>query len=184
MVLGPFSPSAILTRLWTRHQRHEEARSLRMRERMGSTKFFGSQVGGQTVINYAYTDLPSRLMTWDIYYFFYYAWALPWIILPLTPSDSGHLDELAVTPQNIFCVALHLILFILQLVFVLSLPAALFFPIWMAVACWGAFLVFNWAFCLLLNGPDIEYHSDETFAEARPEHAHEQWVFLNGVAVG
>ncbi|KAG7126722.1 hypothetical protein HYQ44_000442 [Verticillium longisporum] len=184
MVLGPFSPSAILTRLWTRHQRHEEAQSQRMRERMGSTKFFGSQVGGQTVINYAYTDLPSRLMTWDIYYFFYYSWALPWIVLPLTPSDSGDLDELAVTPQNIFCIALHLILFILQLVFVLSLPAALFFPIWMAVACWGAFLVFNWAFCLLLNGPDIEYHSDEKFAEARPEHAHEQWVFLNGVAVG
>ncbi|KAM0276389.1 hypothetical protein ACHAQH_006791 [Verticillium albo-atrum] len=151
---------------------------------MGSTKFFGSQVGGQTVINYAYTDLPSRLMTWDIYYFFYYSWALPWIILPLTPSDSGDLDELAVTPQNIFCIVLHFILCILQLLFVLSLPAALFFPIWMAVVCWGAFLVFNWAICLLLNGPGIEYHSDKKFAEARPEHAHEQWVFLNGVAVG
>lgn len=151
---------------------------------MGSTKFFGSQVGGASVINYSYTDLPSRLLMWDIYYFFQYAWALPWILMPVTPSDSGEMDELAVTWPNVFCVALHALLFVLQVAFVLALPLVAFFPIYMAAIGIGAFMTLNWALCLLLNGPSVEYHSDEKYAKFLPEHAHEQWIFINGVAVG
>ena len=48
------------------------------------TRFFGSQVGGKSVINYSYTDLPLKLLAWDTRYFFVFAWALPWIVWPAT----------------------------------------------------------------------------------------------------
>ncbi|KAH6686779.1 hypothetical protein F5X68DRAFT_207922 [Plectosphaerella plurivora] len=179
-----FSLSAAIDGLWAPLRRHEARRAARLQERMGSTKFFGSQVGGPSVISYSYTDLPSRLLMWDIYYFFQFAWALPWIIMPVTPSDSGELDELAFTWPNMFCVAMHALLFVLQAAFILAIPVIAFFPIYMAAVGIGAFLTLNWALCLLLNGPSIEYHSDEKYAKALPEHASEQWIFINGVAVG
>lgn len=151
---------------------------------MGSTKFFGSQVGGPSAISYSYTDQPWRLLTWDIYYFFQFAWALPWVVMPVTPSDSGHLDELALTGPNIFCITIHAVLVVLQVAFILALPLVAIFPVYMAGLGIAAFLSLNYALCLLLNGPSVEYHSDEKYAKARPEHAHEQWIFINGVAVG
>ncbi|ROT35737.1 hypothetical protein SODALDRAFT_283286 [Sodiomyces alkalinus F11] len=155
---------------------------------MGATRFFGSQVGGQAVINYAYTDLPSRLLMWDIYYFFYYAWALPWILMPIGTGDdwpnSGHLDELAWTWQNAFCIVVHAVLVVLQMLFLLWLPFVVVLPIWTAAIGFAVFFTVNWALCLLLNGPSIEYHSDPHYAPALPEHADEQWIFINGVAVG
>ncbi|KAL2752244.1 hypothetical protein ACRALDRAFT_1078260 [Sodiomyces alcalophilus JCM 7366] len=155
---------------------------------MGVTRFFGSQVGGQTVINYAYTDLPSRLLMWDIYYFFYYSWALPWILMPVATGDdwpnSDDLDELAWTWRNAFSIGVHAVLVVLQMLFLLCLPFVVVFPIWVAAMGLTMFFTLNWALCLLLNGPSIEYHSDPDYAPALPEHAHEQWIFLNGVAVG
>ena len=59
------------------------------------TKFVGSQIGGKSVINYSYTDMPWKLMAFDIYYFFVFIWALPHILLPMRPADSGDLAELS-----------------------------------------------------------------------------------------
>lgn len=155
---------------------------------MSATRFFGSQVGGPTVINYAYTDLPSRLLMWDVYYFFYYAWALPWILMPVGSGDdwpnSGDLDELAWTWHNAFCITVHAVLVVLQILFLLCLPFIVVLPTWVAAIGLAIFFTLNWALCLLLNGSSIEYHSDPEYAQALPEHAHEQWIFLNGVAVG
>jgi len=153
----------------------------------GNTKFFGSQIGGTSVINYSYTDMPWRLMAFDVYYFFKFIWALPYIIMPLTPADSGDLDELSFTRQNLFCILIHFILCILQLGFILSLPALFLLPIWTAVLLVAVFMFVNKSLCTLLNGPSssqVEYHSDPKYAPALPEHAHEQWIFINGVAVG
>lgn len=47
------------------------------------TDFYRSQIGGTSVINYTYTDMPSRLCLKDIYYFFVYAWALPRFLSPI-----------------------------------------------------------------------------------------------------
>ncbi|QPG98400.1 hypothetical protein C2857_007570 [Epichloe festucae Fl1] len=152
---------------------------------MGSaTEFYRSQIGGTSVINYSYTDLPFKLFLRDIYYFFVYSWALPWVFLPLRPSGSNELDELYPSFKNIFCVAIHFVLAILQLTFIVVLPVAIIFPLWMSALGVAAFLTLNWALCKLLNSKEITFHSDEKYAEARPEHAHEQWVFLNGVAAG
>jgi hypothetical protein len=149
-----------------------------------ATEFYRSQIGGTSVINYSYTDFPLRLFAKDTYFFFVYAWALPWILLPLRPAGGGELDELYPTWRNAFCVLLHFVLAVLQLVFLIALPLALLLPVWLAAGGIGAFLVMNWALCKMLNGKDATYHSDAKYAEALAEHEHEQWVFLNGVAVG
>lgn len=151
---------------------------------MGVTEFYRSQIGGGAVINYSYTDMPWRLLVKDMYYFFVYCWALPWVLHPLYPYGSDELDELYPNFRNLFCIATHVVVFILQLAFVLVLPVTFFFPIWMGALFVGAFMSLNWLFCILLNGNDIIFHSDEKYAQPLPEHEHEQWVFLNGVAVG
>ncbi|OTA82161.1 hypothetical protein M434DRAFT_84939 [Hypoxylon sp. CO27-5] len=151
---------------------------------MDRTEFFGSQVGGESVINYSYTDMPWKLMMWDIRYFFTFSWALPWVLWPVRPCDGGHFDELAFTQQNMWCIFIHSILMVLQLFFILTLPLALLFPVWMVALGMLAFFALNRLLCLGLNGSTITFESDPKYAPALEEHAHEQWIFLNGVAVG
>ncbi|KAI0402291.1 hypothetical protein F4802DRAFT_600203 [Xylaria palmicola] len=148
------------------------------------TEFFGSQVGGKSVINYSYTDLPWKLVAYDIRYFFTFAWALPWIVWPVRPCDGGHFDELSFTADNVWCISIHVLLFVLQLLFLVSLPLAFLLPVYLFIAALGLFLLVNWLLCLSLNGSTIEYQSDPKYAPALPEHQHERWIFLNGVAVG
>ncbi|KFA62014.1 hypothetical protein S40285_02126 [Stachybotrys chlorohalonatus IBT 40285] len=149
-----------------------------------ATDFYQSQIGGAAVINYSYTDHPWRLFSKDIYYFFVYSWALPWIVLPLNPCNGGELDELYPSAKNIFCISVHAVLAILQLAFLISLPLLAIFPLWMDGVYITAFVTLNWALCKLLNGADTTYTSDAKFAKSLPEHEHEQWIFLNGVAAG
>lgn len=149
-----------------------------------STKFFGSQIGSKSVVNYSYTDMPWKLLAADIYSFLTFSWAIPYVLLPITPADSGELDELSPTRQNIFCIVIHFILCVLQLAFILLLPLALLFPVWTVALAAALFALVNYGFCSLLNGKSTEYHSDPQYAAELPEHAHEQWIFINGVAVG
>jgi len=148
------------------------------------TKFVGSQIGGKSVINYSYTDMPWRLMAYDVYYFFIFIWALPHILFPIAPTDSRDLDELSFTRANLFCIVIHFVLCILQLGFIVALPLMLLLPIWTAVLAIALFFVVNHGLCMLINGKVVEYHSDPKYASAKPEHAHEQWIFINGVAAG
>jgi hypothetical protein len=149
-------------------------------------EFFGSQVAPSNIISYSYTDSPLRLLGYDIRTFISNAWAIPYILWPFRPTDSGGLDELSLTIPNIFCILLHAILCVLQILFILLLPLAFLLPVWTAAAGIGIFLLVNSALCLLLNGSPWQttYTSDPKLAPALPEHAHEKWVFLNGVAVG
>lgn len=149
-----------------------------------NTRFFGSQIGGRSVINYGYTDMPWKLMAWDVYYFFKYAWAIPYILLPLSPTDSAELSELSPTKENIRAIAIHVVLCILQLAGLLALPALVLLPVWTAAIMVAIFLLVNNLLCRLLNGEGVEYHSDPKYAPALPEHAHEQWIYINGVAAG
>ncbi|KAM4056599.1 alpha/beta-Hydrolase [Hirsutella rhossiliensis] len=148
------------------------------------TEFYRSQIGGTSVINYAYTDMPTRLLVKDIYYFFVYSWALPRVLSPIGLWASGELAELYPSWPNLFCVLVHVILAVFQLFFILALPLAVLLPIWAAAGAVAVFLLLNWLLCKLLNGPGFIFHSDAKYARERPEHAHEQWVFLNGVTIG
>ncbi|KAI4861460.1 hypothetical protein F4820DRAFT_460909 [Hypoxylon rubiginosum] len=151
---------------------------------MDRTEFFGSQIGGESVISYSYTDMPWRLVMWDVKYFFTFSWALPWVVWPVRPCDGGHFDELSFTWENMWCMFIHAILMVLQLFFILILPLALLFPVWMVGLGLAVFFTVNWLLCLCLNGKTLTFTSDPKYAPALEEHAHEQWIFLNGVAVG
>lgn len=149
-----------------------------------ATDFYRSQIGDDCVINYCYTDKPWKLLLRDVYYFFVYSWALPWILLPIRPCGSGELDELYPSGKNLFCIFIHFVLFVLQLAFLVGCAGLVILPVWMGAAYLAIFAVVNWAFSSMLNGRQSTYNSDPKYAEAKPEHAHEQWIFLNGVAVG
>jgi len=72
----------------------------------------------------------------------------------------------------------------MQLPFVLSVPLWVFFPVsWVLVGV-AVFWAVNQGICYVLNGSRMRYESDPKFATLEKEHAHEQWIFLNGVAVG
>jgi hypothetical protein len=148
------------------------------------TRFFGSQIGGRSVINYGYTDMPWKLMTWDVYYFFKFFWAIPYILWPVSPTDSGDLSELSPTWGNVWCISIHVVLCVLQLAGLVVLPSLVVFPVWMAAAFFGIFMLANKLLCTLLNGKGVEYHSEPKYAPELPEHAHEQWIYINGVAAG
>ncbi|KAK4242881.1 hypothetical protein C8A03DRAFT_10899 [Achaetomium macrosporum] len=148
------------------------------------TCFFGSQIGGRSAINYSYTDMPWKLMAWDVYYFFQYLWAIPYILWPVRPADSAELSELSPTWGNLFSVAIHVVLCVLQLAGIVALPLLLVLPVWTAAGLLTLFMLVNKALCTLLNSERVEYHSDPEYAPALPEHAHEQWIFINGVAAG
>ncbi|KAI1258758.1 hypothetical protein F5Y18DRAFT_421209 [Xylariaceae sp. FL1019] len=147
-------------------------------------EFFGSQVGGKSVINYSYTDPPWKLVLWDTKYFFYFIWALPYVLWPVRPCLGGHFDELSFSRGNAFCIVIHAILVILQLAFIIALPIALVLPAYLFGAGFGVFILVNWLLCRLLNGCSIIYESDPQYAPALEDHQHEHWVFMNGVAVG
>jgi hypothetical protein len=157
---------------------------LTVEQSLAQTLFLGSQVGGESVINVAYTDLPLKLLAYDAGLFLKYIWATPWIVLPFHPSLSGELDELSLTKQNIITMFIHLILFFMQLGFILCIPIAIFFPIWMVATGVVMFYGVHWILCRILNGSQGEYTSDKKYALPDPKFDHEQWIFLNGVAVG
>ncbi|KAI5919406.1 hypothetical protein F4810DRAFT_703563 [Camillea tinctor] len=148
------------------------------------TEFFGSQVGGKSVINYSYTDMPWRLMVWDIRYFFTFSWALPWIVWPLRPCNGDHFDELSLTRENMWCLFIHGILIFYQGSFILSIPTLFLLPVWLVIIALVIFFTINWALCLGLNGKGIVFQSDPKYAPELDEHKHEQWIYLNGVACG
>jgi hypothetical protein len=148
------------------------------------TEFFGSQIGDKSAVNYSYTDMPWRLMAYDVYYFFKFFWAIPSVLWPLSPADSGELSELSFTSENVYAVAIHVVLVILQLGFIVALPFLVMLPVWTAVAAVALFMLLNRSLTCLLNGDRVEYESDEKYAPALPKHAHEQWIYINGVAAG
>ncbi|KKK20741.1 hypothetical protein ARAM_002713 [Aspergillus rambellii] len=133
-----------------------------------------------------YTASPWKLLWTDICLFFRCARYLPGIIFPLTPWNSGCLDELYPSLRNIVSVTLQLVLSVCQLLFLLSLPILL---VWMVptlgvLVYMVTVLFLNKGICdLFLNRGDSVLVSSVPEKEA-PEHQHEHWIFINGVAVG
>lgn len=138
-----------------------------------------------------YTANPLYLMLSDLWLFtrITFTWppsaGLPSIILPLWPTK--YLDELALTPVNIWAIFLHSLLILGQVVFLISLiplafgllPSLYFLYI-------VAFVLGNQLVSVLLNGRRQHklISSDSKCVEGWPGHPNEKWVFINGVAVG
>ncbi|GJC94547.1 hypothetical protein ColKHC_03373 [Colletotrichum higginsianum] len=105
-----------------------------------------------------------------------------------TYFHSGHMDELYPSWNNIYDITFHMILIVAQSSFLMSLAFLSVFSFNLFVAYVGAFVAVNYAACFALNGwmPDGYIMSKQTPATAqwREDHAEEEWIFLNGVAVG
>jgi hypothetical protein len=147
-------------------------------------KFYGSQIGSQATIPKPYTDSPLTLLRSDILSALRFYLFLPFIVMPITPQLSGPLSELYPSLPNIWSMVLHLILFCMQAPFLLSIPCWVFFPVWSVLIGVGIFWAVNQGFCYLLNGNKMEIRSEAKYTEKREAKDNEQWLFLNGVAVG
>jgi hypothetical protein len=147
-------------------------------------KFYGSQVGGKIVTPHSYTGSPLTLLRHDILSALGFYMFMPFIVVPISPWRSGELCELYPSLANVFCMAIHFILFLMQSAFLASIPVWPLFPAWCIVVGVAGFWAVNQGICYVLNGSKMRYDSDPKYAKSRKEHQHEQWVFLNGVAVG
>lgn len=154
----------------------------------GRVKFYGSNVGGGLVNKYKYTDVPNKLLFWDIFYVFRYAWSLPLIIRPLWPKGPAErqFDELAWGWRNAYCIAVHTILIVMQLGFLMCIPVAFFVPPWVTAVFVAAFWAVNWILCWTLNGKVTKHWSNDeyTTSKGREAHKNEQWLYINGIATG
>jgi hypothetical protein len=131
-----------------------------------------------------YTSAPLSLVRIDILLFFRNFFYLLNIILPLGPWPSGELDELKPSGPNLVAIALHLLLVILQVGFIISLPICLFLPLSTVVVYIAVFFAINAAICKIINGRREDVHVSKTDLSRFPRRENESWIFLNGVAVG
>ncbi|KAM3086410.1 hypothetical protein ACMFMG_000546 [Clarireedia jacksonii] len=151
---------------------------------MPTIKFYPSQIGSKLVTPLSFTASPIKLLFQDLWTALVNLKYAPGVFLPLSPTHSGDLDELYPSLANLFNLALHAVLFSLQLFLLLSIPLWLFFPVWAVVVGFTMFWMFNLSLCWILNGSDMTYESAKQYAQRDSGHAHEQWLFLNGVCVG
>ncbi|EDP56904.1 hypothetical protein AFUB_016260 [Aspergillus fumigatus A1163] len=151
-----------------------------------SVTYLPSQSRKKQDVPLPYTASPWKLLWADILLFLRSLWSLPGIILPLTPWNSGALDELYPSKENLWDIVVHVLLAIYQLIFLLSLPVLfiLAFPalgigIYMAVA-----LTLNWVVCRFALNGSARILQSQVPVEHRPEHDREHWIFINGVGAG
>lgn len=149
-----------------------------------ATTFFGSQIGGASTQPQSYTGSPFQLLRQDIAMAFRFILYTPYIVYPLRPMASGKFSELYPERGNLKSIFLHIVLFTIQLPFLLSIPLWLLFPVFQVAIGVTIFAIINKIICSFLNGSEIEFPSNPIYAEVKEHHKHEQWIFLNGVAVG
>ncbi|CAG7929708.1 unnamed protein product [Penicillium olsonii] len=133
-----------------------------------------------------YTASPIRLLWGDLCLFVSLIGHLPGIFIPLHLCRTGPLDEFYPSVHNIFIVAVHLLLAVYQVSFLISLPLMV---LCMVPALWilaylaiGLGLSYG-AVMLFLNGFEQILVSKVPVAE-RPGHERECWLYINGIAAG
>ncbi|KAL7808771.1 hypothetical protein V8C44DRAFT_153158 [Trichoderma aethiopicum] len=149
--------------------------------------FHYSQEGEETELPLTYTGSPWQLFASDVRLFFVNILYIPFIFLPLYPWPSGPLDELYPTWANIIDIALHCVLFVLQLSFLISLPLLVLYPVSIWLLYVAAFLMINAVICLHFNRgipPDGLKSTADAYSEQWESHDDEAWIFLNGICVG
>ncbi|KKY29644.1 hypothetical protein UCDDA912_g10440 [Diaporthe ampelina] len=161
-----------------------------------SPKFSASLASGEKSktwrqVDY-YTGAPWQLLLDDSILFLQNFFYLKNIVLPLWNASgrafpSGYLDELYPSLGNIHDIVFHSILIVTQSAFILSLPFLAALPSPVLFGYIGIFVAVNQLACWRLNGymPRGVLNSTN-FPECKDWkiHQREQWVFLNGVAVG
>lgn len=158
---------------------------IRQRAPEESTVFFGSQLGGSSVTSYSYTDSPFRLLLQDAMLCIRYISHFPSLFMPLTPWQSGAMDELYPSTENISALSLQFILLVGQCCLIATITGIAMFPTWLSAAAVMGFIMVNNLICrYLLNGSENITWSNPDLVPFKREHNREQWIFINGVATG
>ena len=149
---------------------------------------YRSQAGGATATPLAYTGSPLQLLLFDLRLFSRNVVYLPCIFLPFFPWPSGPLDELYPSTANIVNIAVHTLLFIYQLAFLMTLPIlAYVLPVTAFILYIAAALWLNKLFCLHFNKgipEDGLKSTEDEYSQQWASHDDEYWIFLNGICVG
>ncbi|KAJ8063764.1 hypothetical protein OCU04_007626 [Sclerotinia nivalis] len=149
-------------------------------------KFYPSQIGSIFITPLSYTGSPFKLLLADLWLVFINLGYFFKVFEPWTPALSGYLCELSFTWKNNRDLGLHVFLFFLQLLFLLSIPIWVLMPVWAVAIGFTTFWVFNYSICYVLNGPRSvrTYGSAREYAQGRAKHAEERWLYLNGICTG
>lgn len=145
--------------------------------------FLGDLVTAPRIKALPFNGNPVKLALDDIGLFFFEFWSLPGTILPWIGKYRD--DELTLTFWNSYCIIIHAVLVVLQLLFIVSVLVAPFIPVlplWLFIIYFVGFVVANYYFCnFFINGPHpwIESSVGE---DIRPfyknTHREERWIFL------
>jgi hypothetical protein len=143
-----------------------------------------SQIGGPDQVPVSYTSTPGRLLWYDCQLFISKLKNTFGVFLPLRfGKNADPFDELYPSVPNIMSVIIHSILFVIQTVFLCSLPLYFFAPcIWLIVYV-ALFFITNGLICRVLNGSDLKVYP-KVAVDQNGEFKDEYWIFMNGVAVG
>lgn len=154
-----------------------------------AVSFLGDQDAASSTHSLPFNGNPIKLAFDDIALFFYEFFALPGTILPWAGKYRD--DELTSNFANNYCIVIHAILVVLQLLFIVSVIVAPFIPIlplWLFLVYFSGFVVGNYYVCkIFLNGSELYIESSvekDIRQFRREEHDKERWIFLNGVSVG
>jgi hypothetical protein len=131
-----------------------------------------------------YASPPFSLVWRDILLIFLNLPYVVYIAVPFWPWPSEELDEFYPSLQNLIAMALHLLLIILQVAFIISLPMCLWFPLVWVLLYIAAFFVLNNLICEILNGRNRNVHVSKTNLSMFPKRENERWIYLNGIATG
>jgi hypothetical protein len=105
------------------------------------TPFYGSQVAESLPVPASNVASPFQLLFQDIVTMCRFALFLPhifWFSIP-SGSPSGRLSERYPSIDNIICSSIHFVLFVLQALFVISIPVAIFLPFYAIILGFTAF---------------------------------------------
>ncbi|KAH7263623.1 hypothetical protein BKA59DRAFT_466469 [Fusarium tricinctum] len=134
-----------------------------------------------------YTGTPWLIFISDVKLFFQNIFYLPYLFIPLYPWHSGSLCEMYPSWDNLTDIALHLLLSVAQLTFLVSLVTLAFLPAFTYIGFIAVFLAVNEFICWHFNNgiPSSGLRSKEDAITRRwPRHDDEAWIFLNGICVG
>lgn len=152
------------------------------------SRIYPSPVPSRRSVPVPYTASPLKLLWSDIILCLSVLWVVPGVFFPLTPWRSKELDETYPASGNVFAIAVHSFLLMVQSLFVLSIPLCAFslMPFLWFIVYVAAFVLVNYVICMVtLNGPSqIRLQQSNVNSQECMQHRQEDWIFINGIAVG
>jgi hypothetical protein len=149
-----------------------------------TVSYLPSQIGERSQTPLSYTADPRKLLLADIILCFRKLSFVFGVFLPLRfGNNADPFGELYPSWRNIKAIVLHVVLVILQLMFLIFLPFFLLAPTSWLLIYIVVFFVVNSTLTRLLNGSKLLLEPSEEI-KPKTNHESEYWIYMNGVSVG